>query len=122
MDMTGCAFYFSIGQFWNTPVEIVKLQKDKTVEIGDEFKVIVHSSFNGPRTFTGEYYPLTWDFQKTPCLYGGNQNGSPVIEGKYTEYEVKSLFDPAFSYSQFSKDHCGKLPMPEEDTTNAHVL
>ena len=114
--------YLTIGQFWNTPVEVVKLQKDKEVEAGDEFKVIVYSPFNGPRHFTGEYYPITWDFQNTPCLYAGTQDGSPVIEGKYTEYEVKSLFDPAFSYSQFSKDRCGKLPMPETDTTKAHVF
>ena len=112
------------GQFWNTPVEVVNLQEDKIkkVETGDEFKVIIYSSFSGPRHFTGEYYPITWDFQRHPCLYAGLQDGSPVIEGKYTEYEVKSLFDPAFSYSQFSKDRCGKLPVPEEESTNAHAL
>ena len=103
-------------------MEVIKLQKDKKLEAGDEFKVVVHSSFSGPRDFTGEYYPITWDLQRSPCLYAGSQNGSPVIEGRYTDYEVKSLFDPAFSYSQFTKDQCGKLPMPEKDTTNAHAL
>ena len=117
-----CMPHNTVGQFWNTPVEVVKLQKDKKLEAGDEFKVVVHSSFSGSRDFIGEYYPITWDFQKSPCLYAGSQNGSPVIEGRYTEYEVKSLFDPAFGYSQFSKDHCGKLPKPETGTTNADVL
>ena len=90
------------GQFWNTPVEIKAISGKRAIT-GREYQVFVPSSDRHLRNFTGNYYPITWDYGKTPCLYAGTRDGSPVIEGKFTEYEVKKLFDPHFSYSQFKE-------------------
>ena len=97
--------YIIIGQFWDTPVEIQEVS-GKQAKTGRQYKVVIYSPFTGPREFIGDYYPMTWDYQKTPCLYAGTRNGVPVIEGKFTQYEVKYLFDPKFDYSQFSQDRC----------------
>ena len=94
------------GQFWNTPVEIKAIERKRAI-IGRKYQVIVHSS-DHLREFTGSYYPITWDQQKTPCLYAGTQDGSPVIEGKFTDYEGEELFDPHFSYSQFKENQCSE--------------
>ena len=94
------------GQFWNTPVEIKAIERKRAI-IGRRYQVIVNSS-DHLREFTGSYYPITWDQQKTPCLYAGTQDGSPVIEGKFTDYEGEELFDPHFSYSQFKENQCSE--------------
>ena len=82
--------------------------KSEQADTGSRYRVIIYSPFTGPRQFTGDYYPITWDYGKTPCLYAGTKDGSPVIEGKFTEYEVKELFDPHFSYSQFKRKQCSE--------------
>lgn len=50
-----------------------------------------------------------------PCYYIGTGQGGrtpeidendSVIEGQYTDYQVKNLFDDEFVYSQFGEDRC----------------
>lgn len=54
-------------------------------------------------------------FSLGPCYYVGNSQGGksgesdnndPVIEGKYSDYEVAGLFEYKFIYSQFEEDRC----------------
>lgn len=71
------------------------------------YTVRVLSLLSGERDFTGELYPLTWDHQYRPCVYSGDSQGFPVIEGSYKQYRMeKDLFDTDFEFSQFSSAHC----------------
>ena len=63
------------------------------------------------RSFLGYKYPRTWDHTKETCLYVGNGQGGPsgerflpgsVIQGRYTEYMMDSLFDTTYKYSKLS--------------------
>ena len=71
------------------------------------FKVTIHSLQDGVREFQGNLHPLTWNFKYKHCVYGGNRQGYPVIEGKAKEYRVMELFSIDYKYSQFSTYHCG---------------
>jgi hypothetical protein len=95
-----------IGQFWNKQVEVRALT-DKEAVLDTKYKVTINSPFSGRREFIGEYYPVTWDLQTTPCLYAGSDDGSPVIEGHLSDYEAGGLFNPDFVYSQFTGERCG---------------
>ena len=94
------------GQFWNKQVEVRALT-DKEAVLDTKYKVTINSPFSGRREFIGEYYPVTWDLQTTPCLYAGSDDGSPVIEGHLSDYEAGGLFNPDFVYSQFTGERCG---------------
>ncbi len=63
-----------------------------------------------PRSFLGDLFPRTWDNSREECLYVGNGQGGPsaefdslkgsVIEGRYKEYIVDSLFETEFAYDR----------------------
>lgn len=73
----------------------------------DYIIVRIHSFQSGERNFSGELYPLTWDHQYRSCVYSGNGQGFPVIEGSYKQYRMeKDLFDTDFEFSQFSFTQC----------------
>ena len=63
------------------------------------------------RSFLADYYNFVWDNSYRPCLYAGSSQGGAienvepndsVIEGKYTDYEVGSLFDFHFKYNRLN--------------------
>jgi hypothetical protein len=92
-----------MGQFWNTPADLFASGEE------DSYKVKIHSMTSGIREFEAELHRITWDFQYKPCLYGGDRQGFPVIEGKYHHYKVSGdIFNTDFTYSQFSSAHCQK--------------
>ena len=71
---------------------------------------VLPSGGSKPRSFLGELYPRTWVSTEQECLYVGNGQGGPsgeynhlpdsVIEGRYSEYITKSLFDTDFKYTK----------------------
>ena len=90
-----------VGQFWNTPADLLPSSES------DIYRVMIHSMTSGVREFQGDLHPLTWDFQYKPCLYGGDRQGFPVLEGKYKDYKVSGdIFNTDFTFSQFSSTHC----------------
>ena len=70
------------------------------------------------RSFLGEFYHLTWDKSRKPCLYVGTSQGGPtydvedpndsVIEGDYRDYIIDNgdLFETAYKYVQFDEGRC----------------
>ena len=71
-----------------------------------------------PRQFIARLYSNTWDKRGKECYYAGSAQGGPlgeiespqlrdsVIEGRYTDYIVDSLFDSEFLYTQFDSREC----------------
>lgn len=64
-----------------------------------------------PRSFLGDLFQRTWDNSREECLYIGNGQAGPsgelfdsfrdsVIEGRYTDYVVPSLFETDFAYDR----------------------
>ena len=63
-----------------------------------------------PRSFFGDLYHLTWDLRKEECLYVGGSQAGPfgevsglsdsVIEGRYTDYIVSSLFAADYRFAR----------------------
>ena len=74
----------------------------------DSYKLIIVIKLSQSAAYTS--FP-----QKGPCYYVGSSQGGrtgereendSVIEGYYTDYEVGSLFDDDFVYSQFERERC----------------
>ena len=81
------------------------------------FVVNIAGSTGVERSFTGWYYPLSWEFIEDPCLYVGNRQGGPiyevqdpndpVIEGRYKDYRVQSAFsEENYGFGRFDEDSC----------------
>ena len=59
---------------------------------------------------------MNWESEKKPCLYvGSSQAGQSghvieasdsVIEGRYTDYIVDSVFSPSFRFAQTDGNNC----------------
>ena len=117
------------GQFWNTGIDIEPFtglynseyndtdsDTDCTDGSCDYYIVSVMHPSSVERKFVGNYYGVTWDFEKRSCLYSGNSQGGPirevdspndsVIEGYIGDYEVSGLFDTQFKYSAFNTSAC----------------
>ena len=66
------------------------------------------------RYLQGNLYPITWDSTSQPCIYLGNSQGGssgvnpklndPVIQGRYTDYKMDSLFDTEYDYGEWESD------------------
>ena len=70
-----------------------------------------------PRSFTGWFYDLTWEFEEGPCLYVGNRQGGPIYEVRdpndevvaelYREYQVNGAFsEEDYSFGMFDESNC----------------
>lgn len=53
--------------------------------------------------------------QSDPCLYAGSDQAAeigddssmdPVIQGTYTDYIVKDVFETEYKYSKFESERC----------------
>ena len=81
----------------------------------DLFSITVNYPGQPPRRFTGELSSHTWELDPRPCLYAGsNQAGvsnevegnDPVIEGRYSDYQVSGAFATNYMYSHFDEREC----------------
>ena len=67
------------------------------------------------RSFLGDLFPRSWDNTRENCMYVGNGQGGPggefdelpdsVIQGRYTDYIVDSMFETDFEYDRIG-DTC----------------
>ena len=111
-------FSYTLGQFWNVPVDITPytgLSRDGSVATGRYVVGITTSGVS--RSYTGWMYGLTWDTEDGPCLYVGNGQGgiirevlSPnegVIEDIYKDYQVSSAFsEENYKFGSFDEARC----------------
>ena len=74
---------FSQGQFWNIPVEAVKLTDQALLDSlpveydqTQLYLVTVKPESSNKRTFLGELFDRHWDSYRSPCLYVGNSQVS----------------------------------------------
>ena len=84
----------------------------------DDYVITVRHPGSTPRSFVGIESSVTWELERRPCYFVGNgQAGrlvevSPpdpndrVIEGKYSDYIVGSLFATDYTYSHFNDSMC----------------
>lgn len=104
--------YFQ-GQFWNIPVNVSEHNGEYNgVQRDDGYVITVHHPDSPPRSFVGLRAGVTFEFEKAVCYYVGNTQAGPlaevsdpndsVIEGKYSDYKVESLFATDYVYSHFS--------------------
>lgn len=102
-----------VGQFWNVKVEAERYNvtaEDKIAPESNHYAVTV-SAPGSTRRFFAWKAPRTWDKKTRSCLYSGSIQGGKlyevtslsdsVIQGRYNEYEVSSLFDPDYKYKMF---------------------
>jgi hypothetical protein len=96
-----------IGQFWNIPAMIEELSDPGYFGFTrlPRYKVTMRRG-GRVHSFTAHYYGLTWDREDSPCLYAGDGQGYPVIEGSYLDYRVQGLFSTAYKYSAFRSGFC----------------
>lgn len=69
-------------------------------------------SNSSSRSFSALRYGLTWDNTEEYCSYAGNSQGGAsnqfidpddsVIEGPYTDYAMRDIFDTNFKYSMWA--------------------
>ena len=119
MSIHGTISGFTAGQFWNIPVDVKRysgLYDGKTIGESAGVYEVTFSPPNKPdRSVLAEFGADTWDDRDTPCLFAGDSYGGPiweappqygsVIEGRPQSYEVASLFDHEFDFTQFI-DNC----------------
>ena len=84
----------------------------------DIYVVKVQPKSGPARSFLGEFYHLTWDKSREPCLYVGTGQGGPtyevedpndsVIEGHYRDYIIDNgdLFETTYKYVRFDEGRC----------------
>ena len=97
----------SLGQFWNIPVMIERITDLEHSEPPQFPRYDVTLRRDGrTHSFEAFLYDLTWDHDPRPCLYAGDGQGYPAIEGNYLEYRVNSLFSTEFKYSVFRSGIC----------------
>ena len=85
------------GQFWNIPIRASDGFFSR-IEINER-------ESSNYRSFISFRSPQTYDGTHRVCYYAFYIDTS-VIEGTYTQYRTDSLFDTAFSYSQFDNEKC----------------
>lgn len=106
------------GQFWNVPVTADPYDPPAgSLLVGEQnlYSVTVDPSpmedgGDDTRSFLGDLYPRSWDNTHEKCMYVGNGQGGwtkdvdeladSVIEGRYTDYVVDSLFGTDFEYDR----------------------
>ena len=82
------------GQFWNIPIRV----NDgifSMIEINE-------TESSNYRSFNAISIPQTYDGTHRVCYYAGKS----AVEGTYTQYQTDSLFDTAFTYTQFDNEKC----------------
>ena len=121
-----CVFCpYCAGQFWNTPVTVVRY--NGTLDRGggnldpDRLYIVMVTPQDGapPRSFLAEGYAHTWENRTVVYLYAGNAQAGwsgevdalrdPVIQGRYRDYIVDGLFETDFLYDKF--DESGNCPL-----------
>ena len=99
------------GQFWNIPLVV------STSASGQVFVDVNSPSADNHRHIPARKYSMTWDHHHKTCYYAGNSQGGPeasrdpeesVIEGVFTDYETRGLFDTGFKFEKFKDRVCGK--------------
>ena len=85
------------GQFWNIPI-IVNDGIFSRIEINE-------TESSNYRSFNSISIPQTYDGTQRVCYYA-SYIGTSAVEGTYTQYQTDSLFDTAFTYSQFDNEKC----------------
>ena len=107
------------GQFWNVPVtvEVFNGEYDEE-ERDDDYIITVRYPGQPSRSFVGIESSVTWELERRPCYFVGNGQGGtlfeikdtdhndPVIEGRYLDYIVDSLFATNYTYSHFNETLC----------------
>ena len=107
------------GQLWNIPIQVSAFEGSFREGVEPENRYVInvtHPASENPRAFTGLLYDITWEFEKGPCFYVGNQQGGPiyevedpndsVIEGTYENYRVGGAFETEYFFSQFDSNRC----------------
>ena len=99
------------GQFWNIPIttEVYNANKKRYI-------VTVSPVDKPARRFISDKFQRTWDKSKRTCFYAGNSQGGrsgelkaaddSVIEGRYSDYRVSSLYAHEYTYAEFDADRC----------------
>ena len=115
-------FLYSLGQFWNVPVDITPYNgslSDGTLAT-DRFSIKVkRDKGNGTRSFTGLLYDLSWGHVEEPCFYVGSKQAGPihevatpndgVIENIFKDYKVADAFSDDYEFSLFDSVKCSGL-------------
>ena len=91
------------GQFWGRfmlgqsqpPLSHPRERYDKAMTI---FHETTQKRFSG-------FVKRAWS-HRDMCFYAGDKQGSPVIQGAYTDYEVEGFFDTAYQFSRFDENLC----------------
>ena len=113
----------STGQFWNIPVSISPMTTTTPASLTLDslpppYILTLSPPLSRPRQFIARLYSNTWDKRGRECFYAGSAQGGPlgelespqlrdsVIEGRYTDYRVNTLFDTEFTYTQFNSREC----------------
>lgn len=114
---------FPVGQFWNIPITISPITSSTTPLTSNSLPPPYILTLSPPspspeRQFLARLYSNTWDKRGSECFYAGSAQGGPlgelespqlrdsVIEGRYTDYIVSSLFGTEFQYSRFDSNQC----------------
>ena len=63
-------------------------------------------NLHSDQQFSAMLVERNWGMQKTPCLYAGDRQGHPVIQGEFTDYEVEDIFSVQYRFSKFDEDKC----------------
>ena len=112
-----------VGQFWNIPITISPTTMATTPltpnPLPPPYILTLSPPLPSPqRQFIARLYTNTWDKRGSECYYAGSAQGGPlgelesphlrdsVIEGRYTDYIVSSLFETQFKYSRFDTNRC----------------
>jgi len=108
------------GQFWNIPVSVERFEG----QVRGGYSAISRYTIslatnNDSRKYTGKLRIHNWLMKNEPCLYvGDKQSGpvyevvggdpnDPVIQGKYTDYQVPDAFsEDKYSFGLFREDKC----------------
>ena len=98
------------------------LKEESEYELSSRFTITVDHPDAPIRVFSGFLQPVTWEFQRSPCFYVGDQQGGPiyeveepndsVIEGNYEDYRVSGPFETEFTFNRFEEGRCIVLSTP----------
>ena len=103
------------GQFWNIPITYTVYNGTLSDDYAaaDIRLVTVRPPNSEVRMFLADRFARTWTNSPGPCFYAGNGQGgpyggdgpdSPVIQGRYSDYQVDGLFEEDFVYAEFDDD------------------
>ena len=121
------------GQFWNVDVSVEPFTPPLGSNLEQNFDMLFNITIHPerdpndptapvplPRSFLGDRSTRTWDNTHEECLYVGNGQGGPsaefdsdtlkdsVIEGRYKDYIVSSMFETDFAYNRI-QGNCSSL-------------